>query len=222
MVPSLVALSLLAGLPALKPLQPPLALFSAEMLVDAKLASPQNADDFLVYGGEQCPGRGVSIMRAMGGALTTVERVQAWFKENPGAEAALFKKDTLAAAMKHVSAGVPSTSTPCKPWAANDWQFAPTDPGKLCESKKPPSVTERYLTVKGRASSAIQVRPAADPCMPRVSIALFDQKGKTRLLVHADFGGVMSATVVGDRCRVDFTYEPSIEAFKADWKACKG
>jgi hypothetical protein len=222
MLPSLVALSLVSGLPALKPLQPPLALFSQEVLVDSTLHSPQNGDAFLVYSGEQCPGRAVSIMQAMGAALTTVERVQAWFKDNPGAEAALFKKDTLAQAMKHASAGVPSAATPCKPWATNDWQLAPTDPGKLCDSKKPPPATERYFTVKGKASSAVLVRPAADPCKPRVSIALFDPKGKTRLLVHADFGGAMSATVVGDRCRVDFTYDPSVEAFKADWKACKG
>lgn len=224
MTSSLAVLALLSGLPTLKPLPPPLALFSNELLQDANLASPQNGDAFLSYASEQCPGRAISTMRAMGGALTTLERLQGWFKENPGAEAALFKKGTLGEVMKHTSAGVPGALTPCKPWAAGapDWQFAPTDPGKLCDAKQPPAASARYFTVKGKASSAVQVRPAADPCQPRVSIALFDPKGKTRLVLHADFGGVMSATVVGDRCKLDFVFDPETGAFKPEWKSCKG
>lgn len=219
---SLLAVSALAALPALKPLQPPLALFTLEVLQDANSASPQNGDQFIAYGGGACAGRSVSTIRAMGAALTTLERVQTWFKENPGVEAKLFKKDTLAQVMKHASAGAVSRLESCKAWgAAGEWQLPPTDPGKLCEAKTP-STSRLWFAVKGKGSSAVQALPAGDACQPRVSIALFDPKGKTRLVLQADFGGVMSATVVGDACKVDFTWDPSIEAFKPEWKSCKG
>ncbi|MER2559718.1 MAG: hypothetical protein ABTQ32_03305 [Myxococcaceae bacterium] len=219
---SLLAVSALAALPALKPLQPPLALFTLEVLQDANTASPQNGDQFIAYGGGACAGRSVSTIRAMGAALTTLERVQTWFKENPGVEAKLFKKDTLAQVMKHASAGAVSRLESCKAWgAAGEWQLPPTDAGKLCEAKAP-STSRLWFAVKGKASSAVQALPAGDACQPRVSIALFDPKGKTRLVLQADFGGVMSATVVGDACKVDFTWDPSIEAFKPEWKSCKG
>lgn len=219
---SLLAVSALAALPALKPLQPPLALFTLEVLQDANSASPQNGDQFIAYGGGACAGRSVSTIRAMGAALTTLERVQTWFKENPGVEAKLFKKDTLAQVMKHASAGAVSRLESCKSWgAAGEWQLPPTDPGKLCEAKTP-STSRLWFAVKGKGSSAVQALPAGDACQPRVSIALFDPKGKTRLVLQADFGGVMSATVVGDACKVDFTWDPSIEAFKPEWKSCKG
>lgn len=219
---SLLAVSLVAALPTLRPLQPPLALFTPEVMQDANTASPQNGDQFIAFGGPACAGKSISTVRAMGAALTTLERVQTWFKENPGVEAKLFKKDTLAQVMKHVSVGTVSRHEPCKPWgAAGEWQLPTADPGKLCEAKKP-ATSSLWFTVKGKASSAVQALPAADACQPRVSIALFDPKGKTRLVLQADFGGVMSATVVGDACKVDFSWDPSIEAFKPEWKSCKG
>lgn len=222
---SLLAVSVIAALPTLKPLQPPLALFTPEVLQDANAGGPQNGDRFIVFGGPTCAGRAVSSVRAMGAALTTLERVQTWFKENPGVEGKLFKKDTLAQVMKHVSAGAVSRHEPCKPWgAAGEWQLPSSDPGKLCEVKRPLGLDPPVLwfTVKGKGASVIQALPAADACQPRVSIALFDPKGKTRLVLNADFGGVMSATVVGDTCKVDFSWDPSIEAFKPEWKSCKG
>ena len=220
---SLLAVSVLAALPTLRPLQPPLALFTVEVLQDASSASPQNGDEFLRYQSEQCPGRAVSLMRAMGAGLTTLERMQTWLKENPGVEAVLFKKDTLGKVAKHSSTAVPGSAYACAAWSGEpSWQYPPTPPGKICFSKKPPATNERWLTQKQKAAAAVKVEPATDPCQPRVSIALFDPNGKTRLVLNADFGGVMSASLIGDACRVDFTWDPTIEAFKPEWKSCKG
>jgi hypothetical protein len=32
----------------------------------------------------------------------------------------------------------------------------------------------------------------------------------------------MSAVVVGDRCQLELVYDPNLEAFKGEWKSCKG
>jgi|JI10StandDraft_1071094.scaffolds.fasta_scaffold61097_1 hypothetical protein len=220
---SLLAVSVIAALPTLKPLQPPLALFNVEVLQDANATGSQNGDELIAFGDATCAGKSVSSLRAMGAALTTLERVQSWFKENPGVEAKLFKKDTLTQVMKHASAGAIARLEPCTQWGAlADWQFPSTDPGKLCIWKRIEAGPARWFAVKGKGSSAVRALPATDPCQPRVSIALFDPKGKTRLVLQADFGGVMSATVVGDACRIEFTWDPTIEAFKPEWKSCKG
>ena len=217
----LLAATVLSALPALKPLQPPLAIFTVEVLQGGGLAS--NGDRLLSFADAECPMQAVSGLRAMGAALTMLEKAQRWLDENPGAEAKLFKKGTLGEVMKHVSRGGFAQLVPCKVVApVETWKWPVSDFGKMCLSKLPESPVEQWMTVKNVQSSALIVRPAATPCQPRVSIALFDPKGKTRALLHADFGGAMSAVVVGDRCQIELTYDPTIEAFKAEWKSCKG
>ena len=218
---SVLAATVLSALPALKPLQPPLAIFTVEVLQPASVA--QDGDHLLRYAGAECPTQAVSGLRAMGAALTMLEKVQRWLDENPGAEAKLFKKGTLGVVMKHVSQGAFTPLVPCKAVAPVDgWKWPASDFGKLCTTKLPESPVEQFMTVKNAPSSALIVRPAAAACQPRLSIAMFDPKGKTRAVLHADFGGVMSAVVVGDRCQLELTYDPTIEAFKAEWKSCKG
>jgi len=218
---SLLAATVLSALPALKPLQPPLAVFTVEVLQAGGVA--RDGDTLLAYAGAECPTQAVSGMRAMGAALTMLEKVQRWLDQNPGAEAKLFKKGTLGEVMKHVSHGAYGQLVPCKTVApVETWKWPATDFGKMCPSKLPASPAEQWMTVKNVQSAALIVRSAATPCQPRLSIAMFDPKGKTRAALHADFGGVMSAVVVGDRCQLELTYDPNIEAFKAEWKSCKG
>lgn len=216
-----LAATVLSALPALKPLQPPLAIFTVEVLQAGGAA--QDGDTLLRYAGAECPAQAVSGLRAMGAALTMIEKLQRWLDENPGAEAKLFKKGTLGGVMKNVSQGAFTPLVPCKTVApVEDWKWPATDFGKLCPSKLPASPVEQFMTVKNVPSAAMIVRPAATACQPRLSIAMFDPKGKTRAVLHADFGGVMSAVVVGDRCQLELTYDPNIEAFKGEWKSCKG
>jgi hypothetical protein len=223
MTPFAVSVLVVSGLPSLQPLQPPLAEFSSEILQDTALTSPQGLDRFLVHGAASCPTKAISTARALGGALMTLERVQLWLNQNPGVEARLFKKDTLADVKKHLTYAVPSTNESCKPpTLVEAWKWPAAMSGKLC-APKIASPTEAWFTgVKSQTAAAISVKPATDPCQPRVSIALFDSKGKNRLVVHADFGGAMSAIVVGDVCQIEFSYTPDLEAFKPQWKSCKG
>lgn len=219
-----VFLALVSALPIPLPFQPPLAEFSAEVLQDSAVASPEGLDSFLPYGSEKCPTKAISSARALGGALMALERTQGWLAQNPKVEAKLFKKDTLADVKKHLTYAVPVPTRPCKPVTLGDgWRWPAGLSSKLCAQAKPgPRYEAWFGAPKGNTAAAVTVQPATDPCQPRISIALFDSKGKQRLVVNADFGGSMSATVVGDVCRVELTYDPSIEAFKPEWKACKG
>ncbi|MBE2248771.1 MAG: hypothetical protein IAE78_04410 [Myxococcus sp.] len=211
----------LTALPALKPLQPPLAVFTVEVLKGDGPA--EGGDRLITYAGPECSTRSVSSLRAMGAALTMLERVQQWLEQNPGAEAKLFKKGTLAAAMKHASQGAFTGLAPCRaPSLVDGWKWPATDLGKLCPAKQPGPSSQVWLAVKSQPSSALSVTAASTPCQPRLSIALFDPKGRARAVLHADFGGVMSAVLLGDRCQVEFTYDPDVEAFQAQWKSCKG
>lgn len=219
---ALVVSASLAGLPALRPLQPPLAVFTPQILQDASVNGAENGDRLLRYGGEACTGRAVSMHRAMGAALTMLERLQPWLAANPGAEAKLFKPGTVGEVMRHVSQGAPANVTACPAVSLEDeWRW-PATALKACPSKLPESPVEQWLLVKKQPAAAIVVRPATDPCQPRLSIALFDPKGRHRADLHADFGGAMSAVLLGDRCQVAFSWDPSQEAFKAEWKSCKG
>ncbi len=216
-----LAMTALSALPALKPLQPPLAIFTVEVLQAGVTA--RDGDTLLRYAGPQCPTQAVSGLRAMSAALTMIERVQRWLDENPGAEARLFKKGTLGVVMKHVSQGAFTALVPCKTVApVEGWKWPASDFGKLCTSELAAPPVEQFMTVKNVPSSAMIVRPAATACQPRLSVAMFDPKGKTRAVLHADFGGVMSAVVVGDRCQLELVYDPNLEAFKGEWKSCKG
>jgi hypothetical protein len=219
---SVLAATLVTSLPALKPLKPPLATFTVEILQSDTAA--QNGDALLPFTNAECTTRAVSAIHAMGAALTMLEKLQRWLDENPGAETKLFRKGTLGEVMRHVSQGAFGRLVPCRTITPVDvWKWPARDFGTMCLSKTPLAAAERWLTVKKVQSSALLVQPAAtNPCQPRLSIALFDPRGKTRAVLHADFGGVMSAVVVGDRCQIELTYAPDIEGFRPEWKSCKG
>jgi hypothetical protein len=219
---SLFALSVLSGLPVLKPFQPPLAMFSVEVIQDGPSAVATNGDSLVPYGGEKCAARSISTMRAMGGGLSMLERTLSWLEQNPGVEAKLYgRAGTLGAVMKHVSsAAIGSQRTCTAPVLTDGWRWSFDAAPKLCTADA--ATNERWLLVKDVPAAAVVVNRSPDPCQSRVSLAMFDAKGKTRVLLHADFAGAMSATLVGPKCRIDLTYDPSVEAFKPEWKSCKG
>jgi hypothetical protein len=221
---SLLSLTLLSGLPPLKPFQPPLALFSIEVIQDGPSTVAVNGDSLIPYGADACAARSISTMRAMGGGLSMLERTLSWLEQNPGVEAKLYgKAGVLAEVMKHASGGAVSPRAACTPPSlADGWRWAFDAAPKLCPVKAGGSTNERWLLVKAAPAAAVVVNRAPDPCQSRVSIAMFDVKGKTRVLLHADFAGAMSATLVGPKCRIDLTYDPTLEAFKPEWKSCKG
>jgi hypothetical protein len=221
---SLLSLSLLAGLPTLKPFPPPLAMFSVEVIQDGPSNVASNGDSLIPYGAEKCAARSISTMRAMGGGLSMIERTLSWLEQNPGVEAKLYgKPGVLAEVMTHASGGAIALRSACTaPVLADGWKWTLDAAPKLCPVKAEALGNQRWLLVKDAPAAAVVVNRAPDPCQSRVSIAMFDAKGKTRVVLHADFAGAMSATLVGPKCRVELTYDPALEAFKPEWKSCKG
>ncbi|MDX2013772.1 MAG: hypothetical protein SFW67_26490 [Myxococcaceae bacterium] len=221
---SLIAATVLAGLPTLAPFQPPLALFSVEVIQDGPSNIASNGDSLIPYGADTCAARSISTMRAMGGGLSMIERTLTWLEGQPGVEAKLFgKRGALGEVMKHVSTAAIAPRTSCvAPKLVDGWRWSLDAAPKLCAVKSDAPTNERWLLVKDVPAAAVVVNRSPDPCQSRVSMALFDAKGKTRVLLHADFAGAMSATLVGPKCRVELTYDPTLEAFKAEWKSCKG
>ncbi len=218
-----LASSLLAGLPPLTPLEPPLALFPAAVVQDTAVDGVGAGDVQLVFGGAQCPTRAISVMRSLSASLTMIERVQQWLDANPGAEGKLFKqKGTLGEVLSFVSAGGRSPQHPCQPQKPVDgWKLNVDAAPKLCEVAAPAS--EAWFLSGASATSAVRVSSAAaQECQPRVSVALFDAKGKTRVRLHADFSAAMSATLLGDGCRIELSWDVKAQRFKGQWKACKG
>jgi hypothetical protein len=102
-------------------------------------------------------------------------------------------------------------------------------PKSLCAAKRPlPGVGEFWFATAqsakekadGRALTAVvRVAPAAtgaaDRCRLRLSAALFDDQGKTRLRFHADYGEALEVELLADACAVEFVFEASAQAFRA-------
>ena len=52
---------------------------------------------------------------------------------------------------------------------------------------------------------------------------LFDNAGIARVRLHADYGGVASVSLLGDKCvGLDFTFEASTQSFVPTWRSMKG
>lgn len=215
-------LTLLTALPQPTPFPQPLAMFSTELLQETS-SGAKDGDVLLTWGAEACPTRAVSTVRAMGGALSMLERLQLWLTSNPGVEQRLYgRKDAVARLFQHVSEGRPAATGACRtPALREGWQWSPGVAGGVCAGK-PPAASERWLETKKKPSGAVRVSAATDPCQPRLSIALFDATGKNRVVLNADFGGELSAMLVGDRCQLWLTFDKGLEAFKPEWKSCKG
>ena len=70
-----------------------------------------------------------------------------------------------------------------------------------------------YPNIKG---DPVETRHAA------LTAYLFDAKGVARVRLHADWGGAMSATLVGERCQlVDYVLDADKQVFTPAWKSCK-
>jgi hypothetical protein len=58
--------------------------------------------------------------------------------------------------------------------------------------------------------------------MPRLSTVLFDARGAPRVRLHADWGGVLSTSLLGEKCQVvDYTFDSGKQVFVPAWKSCK-
>lgn len=175
---------------------------------------------------EGCEQKGVYLMRFMGGTARVVEQLQQALDRGPGVEKKLFaRKNVLTEVMRQLSTSKLEPKDGCKPVALGDgWRLelgAP--PKKWCDAKADAQEGEFWFFSAGKPAGVISVQKGSpDACKPRLSTVLFDAKGVARVRVHADWGGGMSATLVGDKCQlIDFTLDGEKQAFVPTWKSCK-
>lgn len=226
MITALVSTLVMAGLPKMEPLDQALVMFPEAVFVSPADGLDGNDHALNPLVDETCSPFRVSTMRAMNGALSSLEALQAWFKKNPKVEATLFGKDGATAAIfDHVSkAQVTSPALEgCSPPELDQGRFTTKLSGKVCKHEKPAPSFQRWLTNNGVAAAAVTVGPSTGKaCTPLISIALFDAKGALRVLLHADFGGSVSAELVGKKCQISMNSEASEGRFQPVWKNCKG
>lgn len=182
-------------------------------------------DRVLLPSWEGCDRQGIYVMRFMGGSARVLEQLQQSLDRSPGSEKRLFaRKVVLGEVMRQLSESRLEEKVPCTPsklleGAQLDVTAAPK---KWCE-RAPSEEGELWFFSKKRPAAVFSVQPGApDRCKPRFSVVLFDASGSARVQLHADWGGVVKVSVLGDRCqRVDYDFDASRQVFKPTWKTCK-
>jgi hypothetical protein len=98
---------------------------------------------------------------------------------------------------------------------------------KLCPAQKGWRLGDFWWSKNGKPTAAVSVLPspaeAKDRCRPRLSVVLFDKAGVARVRLHADYGGVASVSLLGDKCvGLDFGFDEGAQAFVPTWRPTKG
>ena len=170
--------------------------------------------------------QGVYLMRFMGGAGRVIEQLQQSLDRGTGAEKKLFsRKGVLTEVMKQLSSARFELKVACPASALIDGYKLdlPTAPKKWCDAKADATDGEFWFFANGKPSAVISVQKGeADVCKPRLSTVLFDAKAAPRVKIHADWGGAMSTTLIGERCQiVEYTLDADKQVFLPVWKSCK-
>ncbi|MBX5484801.1 MAG: hypothetical protein IRZ16_23505 [Myxococcaceae bacterium] len=175
------------------------------------------------------------------GAAGAGEKLSQWLAAQPALKKRLYgaRRDPLAEAVIGARESVFTEGRACRPEDGRFRDVALAEDGRLTTSKAPPSLCklERgspdrggvWLFTRRRAdapahisqrdfAAAVLLWPpppgAKKPCLPRLSVALFDRAGVTRLRYHADYNGAVEIELPGDRCtRVLFTFDARRQVF---------
>ena len=225
-------LPVLLLLTAATPPPPPLGEISAPFghignVVDAlPQGGVSDSDKLLAPKWEGCEPKGVYLMRFLGGASRALEQLQQSLDRSPGSEKKLFgRKAVLTEVMKLLGSSRFELKLGCAAGELGDgYKLELTaPPKKWCDAKADASEGEFWFFSKNKPAAVISVQKGGtDVCKPRLSTVLFDGKGAARVRLHADWGGAVSATLVGDRCQlVDYTLDTDKQAFLPVWKSCK-
>ncbi len=194
---------------------------------DAPAGGLSDGDKAVVPQWEGCPPQGVYLVRMLTGTVRALEQLQQSLDAGKGAEKRLFaRKAVLTEVLRHVSAASFAPKVRCTPVPLEEGArlglTAP--PKKWCEAKPGAQDGEFWFFTQGKPAAVVSVQPGAEgaACKPRVSVVAFDAKGLARVRLHADWGGAVSATLVGDRCQVlEYTFAADRQVFAAEWKSCK-
>ncbi len=185
-----------------------------------------DTDKVIAPSWEGCEPKGIYLMRLMGGAGRVLEQLQQSLDRAPGAEKKLFgRKAVLTEVMKQLSTSRFEPKVSCTaPELVDGFKLELAgQPRKWCDAKPDAAEGEFWFLTKGKPAAVIFVQKGgADACKPRLSTVLFDAKGVGRVRLHADWGGAVSATMVGERCQwVDYSLDADRQVFLPVWKSCK-
>lgn len=185
-----------------------------------------DSDKVLLPKWEGCEAQGVYLMRYLGGAARALEQLQQSLDRAPGTEKKLFgRKGVLTEAMKQLSSSRFEAKVGCPAEVlADGYKLELTlAPKKWCDAKADATEGEFWFFAAGKPAALVSVQKGEpDACKPRLSSVLFDAKGAPRVRLHADWGGAMSATLVGERCQVvEYTLQADKQVFVPAWKSCK-
>lgn len=227
MYPVLAALILAAppAAPALGEISAPLGHIGN--VVDAlPKGGISDSDKLVAPQWEGCEPKGIYLMRFMGGAGRALEQLQQSLDRAPGSEKKLFgRKSVLGEVMKQLSTSrfEPKVSCPAAPLADGFKLELTATPKTWCDAKGDATEGEFWFFSGKSAAAVISVqRGATDICKPRLSTVLYDAKGVGRVRLHADWGGAISVTLVGERCqRLDYVFDADRQVFLPSWKSCK-
>jgi hypothetical protein len=233
MPPGLVATLVLCGTPPPKAPPPSLPTISAPLGHFGAVIEPapreglKDMERAVLPQIPQCTPQAVYLMRFLGGMGRVLEQLQQWMDLTPGMEKRLFgRKGTLGDVMKHLSQAAFEPKKACGPLTLGDGYKLELDqaPKRFCDAgDRGDQLGDYWFFTKGKPAAVVLVQKGdVDPCVLRLSAALFDAKGVARLRVHGDWGAQLSATLNGDRCqKVDFTFDASQQGFVPEMKSCK-
>lgn len=227
----LLTLLLLASDPVkpLPPLSAPLGRLGP--VVDAPPTGGTPGEEKILQGKFEGCDRvlGLYLTKLVSGTLLAVGQLQDWLNRTPGLEKKLFAKGKLGEVVKLVSGSAAVDRKACiPPTLVDGYKLELLDAGaKLCPAEKGWRTGDFWwLNGTHRAAViALTAAPegAANRCLPRFSVVLFDKNGVARIRLHADWGGSSAVSIVGDRCKsLDFTFDGDTQTFVPTWSSVKG
>ena len=167
--------------------------------------------------------------RAVSGTLVALQQLQDWLGQTPGLEKKLFAAGKLGEVSQLVSASAATDQKLCEaPALADGFKLELTrNSAKKCGAEKGFRTGDFWWAKSGKQSAVVALTAAPadgkDRCRPRLSIALFDKAGLARVRLHADYGGVASVSLLGDKCvGLDFGFDAGAQAFVPTWRPTKG
>jgi hypothetical protein len=224
---SLLAALLVASAPVkLAPISAPLGHLGG-VVEDVQPGGVSDSLVPVIFGPDGCTPRVVALSRFLGGAGRALEQLQRWMDSSPGFEASFFKKtERLSDVMRLLSAATPQRAKgACRAPPVRDG-FKPTHsrvPKSFCASDPERTLGEYWFFSGETPAAVIRVAPGTpEACAPRISSILFDSSGAARLRLSADWGGEVSAELLGDRCQLlEFRLDEKPHHFLPRRESCK-
>ncbi len=227
----LLTLTLLAAAAPVKPLPLlPAPLGRLGNFVDAPPPGGLPADEKVMVGKlDGCDrDQAFFLTRAVSGALAALQQLQDWMVQTKGLEKKLFATGKLAEVAQNVAASTATDEKLCaSPVLVDGFKLDLTRAaGKQCPVEKGWRLGDFWWAKGGKpfAVVALSASPedSKDRCRPRLSVVLFDKSGVARIRLHADYGGVASISLLGDKCvGLDFGFDEGARAFVPTWRTTK-